>query len=439
MRIAGTVGEGDEVGGLRGRAHPRPRAGADRLCGARRTASRSSPTASTRSTRRPGRRGAPAGAPHPAFNHDDRAGAGVASASSPRSSRRRPGPGTRDAADRRRRAARSSAPRPPDGQAVAPPAGRGNGAAELPDAPDDEYRDDDGQRARAARRRSPRRPGPSTRARRERRQPRGRLAAPRRVPLRAPGRALGARPASPRGPEASCSSASARPRPTSGAWIRDAPARASRRALPRARRAVTTPPPTPSCSCDYCLEVQRGPAGARRARPRSPSAAAARAAARDPRARRLAAAAGRAARRRPRSFYAHVREDATSTTCAGVALAETETADAFLDHPGARRTPARWPASTPTGSPGGARRHEPLREIRDGAGAGRSRSGRPPALAQQAGHVLADYEDFVERRAVPRPARPRRGVARAGRVPGRARRALRGGARDPHRGARAPT
>ena len=128
----------------------------------------------------------------------------------------------------------------------------------------------------------------------------------------------------------------------------------------------------------------------------------------------------------------------SSTAFPSAELAEAARDRRVAAHPGHRATRTRSPAST--------RRGWPARPAPGAAARGCARRSRwaitlwpTPAAAQQAGMGTREFEDFVDARAVPRPRRPGRRVGRAARVPGGADRAARAGARDPHRGRRAPT
>ena len=256
------------------------------------------------------------------------------------------------------------------------------------------------------------------------------MAARGRVPVRAPGGALGdRRRRADHAPEGAA---------------RALPLRLGRRAAldPRACCASTWPSISPTWR--HRDERRRLRAVADRLLPRGPArpadrdrlldagrAAAARAAARGARARRVAAA-GRHAARPVRGTSGGRSRTSSSTAVPSAELAAMREIDATL------RIEATGNANAlasvdPARMARWARAQAPLREVR--------MTKRwaitlwpTPAAAQQAGDGHAGARGVRRARAVPRPRGPGRRLGRAARVPGRADLAPGAGARDPHRG-----
>ena len=145
---------------------------------------------------------------------------------------------------------------------------------------------------------------------------------------------------------------------------------------------------------DYCLEVVRGPAGRDRVHDAG-GAAAAGAAARDPGARRLAAAGRRAARAVRGLLAARYATRQLDTVPVGRSARSRVSSTRRC---GSRppTTPTRWPPSTRRGWRGPRARRRRCASC-GWPSAGRSRCGRRPAAAQQAGMGTRELEDFVER------------------------------------------
>ena len=248
--------------------------------------------------------------------------------------------------------------------------------------------------------------------------PRGRLAARGRVPVRAPGGALGdRRHGADHAPEGA-----ARPLPLRlgrrAALDPRRAARAPRRALPRAgpRRDGSDPGRLRAAPVRLLPRRAARPAG-RRALDHAGRAAAAGGPARAARARGVAAAADRAARRRPRSG-GPPRATPTSTPSRPPSWPRRR-APTRRSSSRRPRTRARWPASTPR--PHGARRpRAPRRCARPALRRRWCGTFWPtPAGAQQAGMGTAEFAALRPPRDVPRPATtpspPGRELSRAAR------------------------
>ena len=242
----------------------------------------------------------------------------------------------------------------------------------------------------------------------------GCVAARGRVPVRAPGRAMGhRRHRADHAPEGVAGPATASPRPTSGAGSGEVLREHLARALSgyggpvNSRRVCAACWPTTASTSRPGQQVVNQLDDARHA-------AAAGAPARTARARGVAAAARRRCRARTRGSGAR-RATPNSTASRSAELAEAEHDRRLAADPGRPTTRTRWPASTRRGwpAPRAAARRCARSVLRAALGDHAVADRRPPPSRPAMG--TRRLRGVRGARAVPRPRRPGRGLGRAAR------------------------